>query len=256
MSNGKAVKPLSKQDAHYLLPIDRQVTENHDKALLLLHGFASSPAVFRALLPQIKGYDRIVCPVLPGHSESMSAFAKTTAKNWQDCASEYCDQLVSTYQQVSIIGMSLGGLLAAELTHHFSLHHLYLLAPALKLPYSARLALWAAHLLQTLGWRSLHNYSGYFCNSNNQELGYRRLPLPAIIEILSLIRTQKIVYPTCPTDVFLGRFDKVIDSNAVAQSFASQPQTRVHWLNHSAHLLPLDGDIEQLVSVINRPSLV
>lgn len=249
---GKIIRSLSAQEAHFLSPIDQVVTSRHDKALLLLHGFASSPAVYRAMLPHITGYDRIVCPVLPGHGSSIQAFSQSTAQDWQDTAHACCAKLVDAYTQVDIVGLSLGGSLALELSQAFHIHHLYLLAPALKLQYSALLAYWGAKILNMLGWKSLVNHGGDFFSNQYQELTYRRLPLPAIIEILAYIQSQPSSQPTCPTDLFLGRYDAVIDVQEVAKHFAHHPQVKTHWLEHSAHVLPLDGDVDVLLQCINR----
>ncbi len=248
----KLVRPLLQEDAHYLLPVDRYVTQNHDRALLLLHGFASSPAAYRAMLPNLTGYDRIVCPILPGHSESIQSFATAKVQDWRDTARTMCTELINTYSEVTVVGLSLGGILALELSQMFRLHHLYLLAPALKLLYSLNLALTSARLLRAIGCVTFPNYGGDFFTDRYQELSYRRLPLNAIIEILSLIKTFPYCLPNCPTDIFLGSHDKVVDSAYIAKQYAHQDNITLHWLQHSAHILPLDGDIEYLTNAISR----
>lgn len=249
---GKIVKMLSSQDAHFLAAIDDIITPQQDHALLLLHGFASSPAVYREILPSITGYDRIVCPVLPGHAQSVAVFSQSTAQQWRDTARDTCAELVDKYAHVSIVGLSLGGSLALELSQTFRLNHLYLLAPALQLHYSALLAGYAAWGLRMLGCKTLFNHGGDVFTANAQELAYQRLPLSAIIEVLSFIESQTIIQPNCPTDLFLGRYDKVVDVQAVARHYAQQATVKTHWLEHSAHVLPLDGDKEVLLKAINK----
>ncbi len=250
--HGNIIKALTAQEAHYLLPVDQEITPQHDHALLLLHGFASSPGGYRAMLPHITGYDRIVCPVLPGHADSIAAFSKVHFEDWRQTARECCAKLVASYTKVSIVGLSLGGALALELSQMFAVHHLYLLAPALKLHYSAQLAYYAAQILALLGCKSLKNYAGDFFSDAYQELTYRRLPIQAILAILAFIQAQSYLQPTCPTDLFFGRYDKVVDCKTIATHYAHQTQVRIHWLNHSAHILPLDGDIETLLAYINK----
>ncbi len=252
---GKIIRPLSEQESDYLMPIDHVVTTRHERALLLLHGFASSPAVYRAILPHLTGYDRIVCPVLPGHAHSLQAFAQSTAQNWRDAAHEHCATLIDTYAQVNVVGFSMGGALALGLSQVFPIHHLYLLAPALKLYYPATLARLAARALATLGYKTFPNHAGNFFSDQHQELAYRRLPIPTILEILAFVQSQTYQQPGCPTDLFLGRHDRVVDSKAIAQQYAQQSQVKIHWLQHSAHLLPLDGDIELLLQYINRENI-
>ncbi len=251
LQHGKLIKMLTQEDAHLLMPIDQRITSQQDSALLLLHGFASSPAVYRAILPQIRGYDRIVCPVLPGHGESIQAFAQFTAHDWQEAAAQHCAALIKDYARVSVVGLSLGGVLAMGLSQMFPLHHLYLLAPAFKLQYSAATAWLAARFLHFLGWKSIASHAGDFYTDQYEELTYRRLPMQAIIEILAYIKNQQYPSPQCATDMFLGRYDQVVDSQAIAKQYAQSPCVQIHWLEHSAHILPLDGDRETLLQSIN-----
>ena len=86
MLNGRIIDNISKEDAISMSAIDQELSPRTDHALLMLHGFASSPQVFRALLPQIQGYDKIVCPVLPGHAESLKVLGQARAQQWRDTA--------------------------------------------------------------------------------------------------------------------------------------------------------------------------
>ncbi len=250
MSGGKPVKPFSSEDAPLLAPFDIRGTGDA-RALLLLHGFSSSPAVFRAMSPAITGYDAVVCPLLPGHADSISGFANITSIEWLAAASEACEALVKHYQAVDVLGFSLGGLLACHLSQRYPLNRLYLLAPSLSLHINVPVTLWGARVLQGLGIRHLRNRAGNLYTTRFAELAYRQQPLTTIIEILTLIKDFHFVPPNCPTDLFLGRFDAVVDSKQVAERFKNQPYVTTHWLEHSAHVLPLDGDIEAIVACVN-----
>lgn len=251
MWRGKKIAPLSSQQTYWLDPIHKR-GPNQERALLLLHGFASSPAVYRELLPALTLYDAVVCPVLPGHCISIAAFSKVSAGDWIAAAERACQALLNDYQTVDVLGLSLGGLLACHLSQRFTLNHLYLLAPALSLQQNTNIMLGAARILRYLGFKSLPNHAGNIHTNHFQELTYSRLPIATIIEILTLIKHFKFTPPSCPVDLFLGRFDEVVDSVVVADRFANQPNTQIHWLNHSAHVLPLDGDIKTILEVIAR----
>ena len=248
---GKHIEPLLPKDANLLAPIDIRGS-GRKRALLMLHGFSSSPAVFRIMLPQLTQYDAIICPVLPGHSDSLAAFAKATAQDWIFSAEVACSALLQEYETVDVLGFSLGGLLACLLSQRFGLNRLYLLAPALAMHKNVSATLFVARVLHGLGFRLLHNRGGNLHTSRYPELTYRQLPLTTIIEILTLIKDYHKTIPTCPTDLFLGRFDAVVDSQAIAKCFEKSPNVTTHWLNNSAHILPLDGDIDAIVLALNR----
>ncbi|RUR11266.1 alpha/beta hydrolase [Legionella septentrionalis] len=251
MRRGKHIKALPLQQATLLSPIDKR-NGKKEKALLLLHGFSSSPAVFRELVPALSMYDTILAPVLPGHGESIAAFASVKSKDWLTAAEHACAHLVQEYSMVDVMGLSLGGLLACHLSNKFSLHHLYLLAPALALRLKISPALNLAYGLQKLGFKKLRNRAGNIYSKSAYELAYRQLPISSISEILALISTFKFIPPTCPTDIFLGFYDEVIHSAKVADYFANLPHARVHWLNNSAHVLPLDTDAETIVACVQQ----
>ena len=251
MRRGKVIQTLSHQEASVLGPIDIRRPGN-DRALLLLHGFSSSPAVFRELLPQLPPYNAIICPTLPGHGESIAAFKAVKACDWLTASEEACLRLMNDYQRVDVMGISLGGLLACHLSQRFALNHLYLLAPALVLQLNIPLALKLAQALNWLSFNTLRNRAGNLCSQTHSELAYRQLPIPTIIEILTLINEFPFKEPQMPTDLFLGSFDEVVDSEQVAKRFFNAPQCNIHWLQNSAHVLPLDNDVNAIIDCMNH----
>jgi len=251
MWRGKQKQVLTAQQADLLTAINIR-RKDKKRALLLLHGFSSTPAVYRQFLPSLTMYDAVVCPVLPGHADSIATFAKAKASDWLTTAEQSCQALCEDYQAVDVMGISLGGLLACHLSKQFTLNHLYLLAPALALQLNISRALRLARALKHLGFKSLRNRAGNLHSNQHDELAYRQLPLTTIIEILTLVKNFQFVPPDCPVDLFLGEFDRVVDSPRVAQYFADLPHTQVHWLKNSAHVLPLDGDIDTIINHVRH----
>jgi carboxylesterase len=251
MRQGKQLGEVDKDALTLIKPVN-QYTDGSQRALLAIHGFASTPAVYRYLLPKLKHYDAIVCPSLPGHAESIASFAKTKASDWLDFVLNSCGKLINQYKEVDVLGLSLGGLLTYELTHHFPIHHAYLLAPALKLKMNVSRNLFFARILYGLGFRHLRNAGGNMCTPSHAEISYRTLPITAVIEMLEYAKNYQWKLPTCPVDLFLGRYDAVVDSNAIEAMFQKIPNTTTHWLEHSAHVLPLDNDMDEIIQCINR----
>lgn len=233
--------PLTLADVHYLKPIHEH-RGGTARAILLLHGFSSTPAVFRELIPALTHYDAIVAPVLPGHGESVAVFARTSAEDWLRACESHCQALLNHYQHVDVLGLSLGGLLACHLSATFPLHHLYLLAPALALTFPLNMGPFIPKCIAQLGIKTLRSHGGNLHSQQFAELVYRRLPLTAIIEILSLIKQFQFTPPTCKTDLFLGAHDAVVASTQVEALFKPLPNAHIHWLKDSAHVLPLDPD--------------
>lgn len=236
-----------------LLKSQTIVGKGRKKALLMLHGFSSSPAVYREILPKIiPHYDAVFCPLLPGHGESVDAFSKVKAFEWLRFAEQKCSELMDEYEKVDVLGLSLGGLLSCYLGQQFKLNHLFLLAPALDLCFPIKRTLKLAKTFSSLGFCQVRNAAGNLMNPEQTEITYRRLPLTTVREILIFIHEFQWELPGCPVDLFLGCHDQVVHSHHVSQFFSEHPQAKIHWLKDSAHILPLDFDREQIIDVISE----
>jgi len=251
MRRGVQLAALHPEEKTLLAPINQR---NHKRqtALLLLHGYSSSPAVYRKMMHHLPPYDATVVPVLPGHGNNLEAFAQTPAEEWLRAVELAYEQLAHEYEQVDVMGLSLGGVLACHLANQFSLHHLYLLAPALNLHLPLNSTLKLVQTLRFLGFSAVRSAAGNLLTDDSCEIAYRQLPLASIMQILSFIRDFSFKVPACPTDVFLGRHDAVVNSKAVAERFQHDSRVRIHWLDHSAHVLPLDGDIDQIITCMQK----
>ncbi|QLZ67382.1 esterase [Legionella sp. PC1000] len=251
MRRGKQLFDLKREDFALLKPI-RQLGTKQDRALLLLHGFTSSPAVYRYLIPQLNHYDALVCPVLPGHGDSIAAFAQATANDSLECVSQECDALFKEYQKVDVLGLSFGGILACQLSARFTFNHMFLLAPALKLQMNTHQYLKLLTALQKFGFCELRGRAGNLITNTYAEISYRKIPIPALIELFTLINEYQWVTPNCPIDLFLGTHDSVVASKEVEKMFSHLPNTTIHWLVNSAHVLPLDNDLDMIAQCINQ----
>jgi carboxylesterase len=250
MRRGKQLSGLTQEEIELLKPVNQRGSGS-ERALLILHGFSSSPAVYRYLIPNIKNYDAIVCPILPGHAESIEAFSHSRASEWLLTATKACEALINEYKKVDVLGLSLGGLLACELSQKFNLNHLFLLAPALRLHMKVDSMLKLAQILKFLGFRHLRNAAGNIKTNVHAEIAYRKLPIASIIEMLTLSQHYVWVPPTCPVDLFLGTYDEVVASQQVEQLFVTLQNATIHWLQNSAHVLPLDNDLNEIIECIN-----
>lgn len=251
MRRGRPLATVSKDDKKLLQAINRRNGDNQ-RALLLLHGFSSTPAVFRYLMQQLPPYDAIICPLLPGHGVNLDLFSQQKAGEWLPMTEKLCAELVSEFKEVDVLGLSLGGIIANHLATRFKLNHLYLLAPAFDLHLAINQSIQIARFLNYLGFRRLRSYAGNLFTTKACEIAFRQLPLPTIIEVLTFIKEFPFVPPPCPTDVFLGCHDEIVSSEDVALRYQPYAQATIHWLQQSAHVLPLDGDIETILTCINQ----
>lgn len=251
MRRGIPLFELKKQDIQLLKPIEQR-SKKRKHALLLFHGFTSTPAVFRAMLPLFSFYDAIFCPILPGHVSSLEVFSKVKAGDWLALAEEQGKTLSCEFEKLDVLGLSLGGLLGAHLSNVIKLNHLYLLAPAFELYSSLNCLIPLAKALKWLGFKELRSHPGDLYTEDYCEIAYRKMPLATIVELLTFIQQAPSPSTDCPTDLFLGEHDQVVSSKSVADRFNGQDNINIHWLAHSAHVIPLDGDIKQIVAYMKK----
>lgn len=246
-TRARKTNELTASDEAYLSPI---FVENGKKnhALLLLHGFAATPAVYRWMIPQLSGYDAIHAPLLPGHGQNLDDFSQIKAADWFRASAEALTLLLENHQKVDVLGLSLGGLLACRLAETFRFHHLYLLAPALALKHNTRISLRLTKVLHQLGFSAFCNIGGNLINPTEAELSFKLLPLATVQELLQFINAYQWLPPQMPTDIFLGAHDRVIDNQKIARKTESWTDRNIHWLKNSAHVLPLDHDRAKIIA--------
>jgi len=85
---------------------------SHDRGVLLIHGFKGSPHEMKFLGEKIsaQGYS-ISIPRLPGHGTVIEDLARVTGRDWLTAAREALVELKSHCREVSVVGLSMGGIL-------------------------------------------------------------------------------------------------------------------------------------------------
>lgn len=98
------------------------------KALLCIHGLLSSNIDYSYINQFLKyKYDFISTPNIPGHGTNLNNFNVNNTLSF--ILFEY-DKLNQIYDEIHVIGYSLGGVLACYLSQYRNIHKLILLAPA------------------------------------------------------------------------------------------------------------------------------
>lgn len=101
-------------------------------ALLLLHGFGGKTTNWKYAAQKI--YEELKLPVyiprLPGHGTNLSDFLNSNADQWLRKSVDSYLYLKSSYDNIYVAGISMGGLLAALIASRFEVKKLSLTAPA------------------------------------------------------------------------------------------------------------------------------
>ena len=100
------------------------------RACLLLHGFVTSYHDFDPLIPKLKEiYDCVATVDFPGHGDEPNYKMFNEAETFDVMLNAF-DELKREYEEVDVVGFSMGGALASYLCSCRDVHRAVLLAPA------------------------------------------------------------------------------------------------------------------------------
>lgn len=215
------------------------------RAVLLCHGFTSTPASLRLWAQQLadRGY-HVSVPRLPGHGTAWQEMNVTEWTDWYHrLEQEYC-LLRSRHDVVGLGGLSMGGGLAVRLAlEHPEVPALVLVNPSLAtydrtyrlLPLLSRVV------------PSIDGVGGDIQRPGKWEQSYDRTPLRAANSMRRMWAdvVRRLGDLHTPTLVFRSEVDHVVD-DATVELLRPLPVVTVRMLRDSWHVATLDHDAERI----------
>lgn len=226
-----------------------QQKPDHKKCILMLHGFGVSPQIFVDLQRQLEqiGYDSHA-PILTGKSWSLNSFAFSKYTTWNQIALDHYDQLIGSYEEVIVLGFSMGGLLAYYLTLQRDIKKCVLLAPYFGL-YKA------PSIFETCIEKIFRNFNLFFknksldCSKNldkDDVFTYGYTPTQAVSQLIKLSQVVKRLELSKTSILAIhSKLDHVADFNKSKEFLQLQNQIQFKVLKDSYHYVL--HDIEKLV---------
>jgi carboxylesterase len=228
------------------------------EAVLLLHGFGDTPQTLAYLADELhaRGWD-VHAPLLPGHGRTLRSFASSRSQQWIGAAREALDYLLARYQRVAVVGLSMGGALAAILAaERDRVVALALLAPYVELPPRLRRLVrhyQVIHLLTPV-LRGNTERSILDPAERARSLGYRAMT-PALARELSVVAERaRTALPRIrvPTLLAQSRQDNRLASAVADRAFAAlgAKDKELVWLEGAGHVITVDYGREQLIDAV------
>jgi carboxylesterase len=218
------------------------------RTLLLLHGFGDTPQTLRYLAGRLQAAGFTVhAPLLPGHGRGLRDFAAASAEDYVRLARSELDRLRETSPWVGVVGLSMGGAIAARLAaESLEIRVLVLLAPYLTPPPPVTLvgrtaSLWtvAAPYLGTGGGdASVHDPV-----ARAASYAYGIFPPRAVRALCETAAAGRRALPsiTAPTLVVYSREDNRIPHALAETATASlRSPTERHWVTGCGHVITVD----------------
>ncbi len=235
--------------------IDMQ--EGSPDGILLLHGFGDTPQTLRLLAAHLRtsGYD-VLAPLLPGHGRNVRAFLESRRSEWLACARASYAQMSATHSTVSIVGLSMGGALAAILAAENKAKSLTLIAPYLEMPVAGRVAS-ASHWLwgSAVGPRKSSSPRSILNPEERaKNLGYGVYSGRLLFELWRLANHARSVLPriTVPTLLIQSRADPRIAPGVATRAIerVGTSEKRLLWVEGGGHIITVDYGRERVFEAV------
>jgi carboxylesterase len=242
---GSQVSPESSAPAG---PADNVAAEPlRSVSVLLLHDFGGSPSNVRPWGESLAAAGiPVSIPRLPGHGTRWQDLSRTGWLDWYTAADTALTDLRGRYDQVFVMGLSIGATVALRLAERRpdDVAGVVAVNPMLSAPIGTPRPLALMRFVR----RSSRTASGDVKKSGAHAVGYQRTPLRAALSVerFGATVTAEFTAVKCPVLVVRSAVDHVVraaDANAAATALA---QGGVVELADSYHLVPLDNDANRL----------
>jgi Esterase/lipase len=243
MKPGKIIR----EDAE---PISLQ--EGNSRGVLLLHGFGDTPQTLKRLALELHsaGYD-VRVPLLPGHGTVIADFLASRSRDWLDFARAELADMKRTCERVALVGLSMGGALAAILaSENPDTPALVLLAPYLDMPVIPRLA---AGTFWVWGNREMKSNSPNSIRDpveRAKNVGYGAYSRRLLFELWKLARLARTSLSriVAPTLIMQSRTDPRIANKVAERAYAAlgTAEKKLVWMEDTGHIITVDYGREKV----------
>jgi len=251
-------------------PIERK-QPGRGRAALLLHGFGDTPQTLHYLATVLAEHGWSVrAPLLPGHGRTVTEWARTGAVEWVAAAREELRAMTVSQSPVALIGLSMGGALAAIVQaeaeremragsgHARPASAVILLAPYLALPGAIEMA---ATLHPILGlvmpyYGARGTYSILDPLERARNLAYGVTTPRLVHELGKVAQTARESLPdiTVPTLIVQSHNDNRI-APEVAESALARLGSRdksLAWSDEGAHVITVDRGRRDVIDRVSE----
>jgi carboxylesterase len=228
-----------------VLPGSEPFSHNGDAhGVLVLHGFTGNPGSLRAIAERcaVAGYS-VSLPRLPGHGTSVEDMMTTTWEDWLKSAEEAYDELAERTDEVAVVGLSMGGGLAARVAELRAVVGCVFINPLVKPPPTDLLEGLDAAL--EAGMTTIESIGSDIKREDGFEGSYDTTPLAPAKSLFEGIATvnENLSQIVAPSLLLSSREDHVVtsDNGDELMEKVQGPIDRV-WLEESYHVATMDND--------------
>jgi carboxylesterase len=228
--------------------------------VVLLHGFGDTPQTLASLAERLRddGFD-VDVPLLPGHGRTLKEFASSNGSEWLAAARAAHSEMRARHTRVALVGLSLGGALAATVAADDpDLERLVLLAPYVDTPPLLRMLVRAAPAIGAVlpyvggdGSQSILDPE-----AREQALAFGATTPQLVRELVRVADTARasLARVKAPTLYVQSREDNRITEDVARRAFAmlGAHTKKLELLTGCGHVLTVDFCRERVASLVSE----
>lgn len=209
----------------------------NQQAVLLCHTLAGDPSDMKGLAKRLNkaGYT-VSCPLYPGHGGSFEEMVATEIPDWYQALAEEFDRLHETFEDIYVVGMSIGGTFAVKLAQDKDVK---------------AIATVNAPVIGFDLYTDLFQYSRTQTDKEKMQRyrDHRYVYFHFVTEVGQIVNLKKI---SCPVFVLQGSMDQARykTSSMMLMDYVSSTITQRKDYAQSRHLLLLEGDRKEAIKDI------
>lgn len=237
---------ITKGAEPYLLPAGK-------KGVLLVHGFTGSPAEMRLLGEYLHEQNFTVLGVrLPGHGTTVEELSKMRWKHWYGAVLDGFNLLRDICAEVSVVGLSMGGLLALKLAAEEPVDKVVAMSAPVQI------------FDKRVSWLPLCKYVRAYIPKRRKHydvdpkytVNYDRMPLKPLDSMLKAIGKVMGLLPLvqAPALIIQSRSEHTVrpESAQFIYDQLGSKHKELLWLEKSGHIITLDEEREQVFAAVEK----
>ncbi|MFX0200892.1 MAG: alpha/beta hydrolase [Candidatus Hodarchaeota archaeon] len=226
--------------------------DGNSPAVLLIHGFGGSPLDVKPLCDALRkrGY-AFRAILLPGHGTTPRDLKDIKGGDWVEKTSQSYEYLRQKYDDVSVVGFSMGGAIGISIAAEKDVRKLVLISPYFKVRerwfYFGKPENWAQRLARIVPFVKKPKI-GQINDPNGLKryIAYRNLPTKSVHELSKLGRSavERAKDVRCETLWMHSKSDIVADFKLSKKVFETVPSMKKHFVEYerSNHIILYDYD--------------
>ena len=226
--------------------------KGNSRGVLLIHGFTGSPAEMRLLGERLHKQGFTVLAIrLPGHGTHVHDMEPTHWHHWYAAAVDGRILLSALCEEINVVGLSMGGLLALKLAAEHSVHSVSALSTPVFLTNRKIPLLPLYRIFCKFVQKKQRDYD----IEPKLFIGYDSTPLSSLASLLELIQLVRrdVCHVKCPTLLIQSRREHTVrpESASLLYELLKTNKKELFWLEKSGHIVTLDIERELVFAKIS-----